>query len=95
MHFGIQDDATKRAEGMLKEADKMNCRKFVRAEDVVSGNSKLNMAFVAHLFNTFPCLEPRDDVSALSDFDLNQMDETREERSNPLHKNFSLKAPID
>lgn len=43
-------DTTKRAEKMLGQADKIGCRKFVSARDVVAGNSKLNLAFVANLF---------------------------------------------
>ena len=35
---------------------------------------------MAHLFNTYPALEPRDDLS-LADFDLGETNETREERT--------------
>merc|ERR1739838_1129247 len=45
-----------RAEKMLRAADRMNCREFVTPTDIVKGNSKLNMAFVANLFNTHPAL---------------------------------------
>lgn len=45
---------------MLQEADKLGCRQFVTPADVVSGNPKLNLAFVAHLFNTYPCLHKPD-----------------------------------
>ena len=41
---------------MLRAADRMNCREFVTPTDIVKGNSKLNMAFVANLFNTHPAL---------------------------------------
>lgn len=41
---------------MLKQADRLGCRQFVTAGDVVSGNSKLNLAFVATLFNKYPAL---------------------------------------
>ncbi len=43
---------------MLREADKLDCRAFVTADDVVNGNPKLNLAFVANLFNTWPGLKP-------------------------------------
>lgn len=46
-----------RAEQMLQQAAKLNCRKFVSPADVVAGNRKLNFAFVANLFNTCPGLE--------------------------------------
>uniref|UniRef100_A0A8C2XDR7 Plastin-3 n=1 Tax=Cyclopterus lumpus TaxID=8103 RepID=A0A8C2XDR7_CYCLU len=51
-----EKDLTKRAECMLKQADRLGCRQFVTATDVVSGNAKLNMAFVATLFNKHPAL---------------------------------------
>jgi hypothetical protein len=70
-----------RAEKLLCDADKMACRKFVRPVDIVKGNAKLNMAFVANLFNTYPGLTPTEEFTGLSDFDLNEMDETREERT--------------
>lgn len=50
-------DEKDRAERMLQQADKINCRKFVRPTDVVKGNSKLNLAFVANMFNTCPALD--------------------------------------
>lgn len=53
-----EKDMTKRAEGVLKNASKIDCDKFVKPRDIVSGNPKLNLAFVAHLFNKMPGLEP-------------------------------------
>lgn len=41
---------------MLKQADRLDCRQFVTPQDVVAGNHKLNMAFVANLFNMYPAL---------------------------------------
>lgn len=49
-----------RAGAMLNEADKINCREFVRPEDVANGNYKLNLAFVANLFNKYPALPEPD-----------------------------------
>lgn len=68
-------DNTKRAESMLKQADRLGCRQFVTAGDVVSGNSKLNMAFVATLFNKYPALTKPEN----QEWDLES--ETREERT--------------
>lgn len=53
-----------RAGAMLDEADKISCREFVRPEDVASGNYKLNLAFVANLFNKYPSL-PEPDAEEL------------------------------
>ena len=67
---------------MLKQADKIGCRKFVRPKDVVKGHQRLNLAFVANMFNTHPALDPPED--GLPDFDLGDFGETREERSKLL-----------
>ncbi|XP_043850654.1 plastin-1 isoform X2 [Dromiciops gliroides] len=67
----------KRAGLMLQEADKLGCRQFVSPADVVSGNPKLNLAFVANLFNTYPCLHKPD-----NDIDMNLLEgESKEERT--------------
>ncbi|XP_042349019.1 plastin-3-like [Plectropomus leopardus] len=70
-----EKDLTKRAELVLKQADRLGCRQFVTATDIVSGNSKLNMAFVATLFNKYPALTKPEDQ------DWNLISETREERT--------------
>lgn len=70
-----EKDSMKRAECMLKQADRLDCRQFVTAVDVVSGNAKLNMAFVATLFNKHPALtKPENQEWVLES-------ETREERT--------------
>ncbi|KAJ1090526.1 hypothetical protein NDU88_003658 [Pleurodeles waltl] len=53
--FNEQNDL-RRAELMLQQADRMCCRQFVTPADVVAGNTKLNTAFVANLFNMYPAL---------------------------------------
>ncbi|KFV88543.1 Plastin-1, partial [Struthio camelus australis] len=68
----------KRAECMLQQAEKLGCRQFVTPADVVAGNPKLNMAFVANLFNTYPTLHKPDN----SAYDLNLLEgESKEERT--------------
>lgn len=42
---------------MLKQAARIDCRQFVSPQDVVSGNQKLNIAYVANLFNMYPALK--------------------------------------
>jgi len=72
-------DDLERAECMLNEAEKIGCRSFVSAADVVSGNYNLNLAFVANLFNMHPGLEQQVDGI---DIDFSALpEETREERS--------------
>ncbi|XP_078734568.1 plastin-3-like [Lampetra fluviatilis] len=51
-----EQDETKRAEQMLQQADRLDCRQFVTPTDVVRGNYKLNLAFVANLFSKHPAL---------------------------------------
>jgi len=71
-----EPDMRERAEGMLQEAEKIECRSFVSADDVVKGNYKLNLAFVANLFNRYPALDQPANV------DLGEIhEETREEKS--------------
>ena len=43
-------------------ADRLGCRAFVTPRDIVNGHEKLNMAFVANLFNNHPKLDaPEED----------------------------------
>ncbi|KAJ1673046.1 fimbrin, partial [Spiromyces aspiralis] len=53
-----EKDLTTRAEMVLEYADRIGCRRYVSAKTILNGNPKLNLAFVALLFNTYPCLEP-------------------------------------
>jgi len=69
-----------RAEVMLQQADKMGCREFVTAQDVKNGHQRLNLAFVANLFNKFPGLvEP--EVKPEPEQPLAVTSETREEKT--------------
>jgi hypothetical protein len=69
-----ESDPHKRAELVLQNADKIGCRKFLRPNDIVKGNNKLNLAFVANLFNTCPGLEPVEQT-------FDEVEETREEKA--------------
>lgn len=64
-----------RAETMLQQAAKLNCRAFVTPQDVVNGVYKLNLAFVANLFNNHPGLDQPEQV------DFEGIEETREEKT--------------
>nr|XP_014354252.1 PREDICTED: plastin-2 [Latimeria chalumnae] len=73
-----EKEDVKRAESMLVQADKLGCRQFVTAHDVVNGNSKLNLAFIANLFNKYPALQKPEN----QDIDWSLLEgETREERT--------------
>ncbi|CAN9498518.1 unnamed protein product [Ophioblennius macclurei] len=73
-----EKEDVRRAECMLEQAERLGCRQFVTATDVVRGNPKLNLAFVANLFNKYPALKKPEN----QDLDLSAIEgETREERT--------------
>uniref|UniRef100_A0A8C7H5Y5 Plastin-3 n=1 Tax=Oncorhynchus kisutch TaxID=8019 RepID=A0A8C7H5Y5_ONCKI len=73
-----EKDDLRRAESMLVQADRLGCRQFVTPTDVVCGNPKLNLAFVANLFNKYPSLTKPEG----QDLDWAKLEgETREERT--------------
>merc|ERR1711915_650702 len=71
--MGKKDDLTERAEMMLEQAEKIDSRAVVTARDVVRGQEKLNLAFVANLFNNHPALDPPEE-------EIDIIEETREEK---------------
>lgn len=74
-----------RAEIMLQQAAKLKCRSFVTPQDVVNGVYKLNLAFVANLFNNHPALDQPNGIIE----GLETVEETREEKSkNYLFNSF-------
>ncbi|KAI4166712.1 MAG: hypothetical protein LQ343_007818 [Gyalolechia ehrenbergii] len=72
-------DLLQRAEQVLQNADKLSCRKFLSPQSLVAGNPKLNLAFVANLFNTHPGLDPITDEekAQVEDFDAEGEREAR------------------
>ncbi|XP_014216882.1 plastin-1 [Copidosoma floridanum] len=64
-----------RAEVMLRQAAKIDCRSFVTASDVVNGIHKLNLAFVANMFNKYPGLDK------LEEDNIETVEESREEKT--------------
>lgn len=72
-------DLLERAEEVLTNAEKLNCRKFLTPTSLVAGNPKLNLAFVANLFNTIPGLDPitEEEKLEVEDFDAEGEREAR------------------
>ncbi|PLB42392.1 fimbrin [Aspergillus candidus] len=72
-------DLLQRAEQVLTNADQVGCRKFLTPTSLVAGNPKLNLAFVANLFNTIPGLDPitEEDKLEVEDFDAEGEREAR------------------
>ena len=64
---------------MLQNADALGCRKFLTPSSLVAGNPKLNLAFVANLFNTWPALDPitEEEKLVVDDFDAEGEREAR------------------
>jgi plastin-1 len=63
----------------LDNADRLDCRKFLTPTSLVAGNPKLNLAFVANLFNTHPGLDPitEEEKADIEDFDAEGEREAR------------------
>lgn len=74
-----KQDLHERAEAVLQEADKLGCRKFLTPKSLVAGNPKLNLAFVANLFNNHPALDPitEEEKLEVEDFDAEGEREAR------------------
>ncbi|KAI9481272.1 MAG: fimbrin [Benjaminiella poitrasii] len=72
-------DLLRRAEMILDNAERINCRKYLTPTALVAGNPKLNLAFVAHLFNTHPGLDPltEEEAPEIEDFDAEGEREAR------------------
>jgi len=72
-----------RAQKVLQNADAMKAKAFVEPNDIAmvtqkgKNREKLNMAFVAHLFNNYPALHITEKV--IQDFDI--VEETLEEKT--------------
>lgn len=70
------NDLLEKAEVMLTQSDKLGCRSFLTPQNVVDGVYKLNLAFVANLFNNYPGLDTPENIEPLE-----TIEETREEKT--------------
>lgn len=74
-------DLHARAEQVLQNSDRLDppCRKFLTPQSLVAGNPKLNLAFVANLFNNHPGLDPitEEEKAEIEDFDAEGEREAR------------------
>ncbi|KAF7185758.1 Fimbrin [Pseudocercospora fuligena] len=70
-----------RAEQVLQNSDRLDppCRKFLTPKSLCAGNPKLNLAFVANLFNNHPGLDPitEEEKAEIEDFDAEGEREAR------------------
>jgi myosin heavy subunit len=85
-------DPSKRAEAVLINAEKIQCRKFVTPADIVKGNSRLLIAFLAVLFSKYPNMgevaEPKVEPKAPS-VDLSELERLRQENAQ-LHSEIDM-----
>lgn len=82
-------DLEQRAACVLSNAESVGVTPFIKPRDIVSGNSKLNLAFTAQLFNDRHGLLPLDEeeIKELADLDLDDAGDTREARTFKLWLN--------
>jgi len=76
-----EEDLEKRADKLLDIANRLGCRQFVTPKDIIDGNPRLNLAFVATIFNKYPGLGPTKEQIALEkisklETELNQVKES-------------------
>lgn len=76
-------DHNARAEHVIDNAKRLGAQVFIKAADIVGANKKLNMSFVAQLFNTCPGLVVTQEQISSYDFaslELDDAGDSREER---------------
>ena len=77
--FEVQ--AEKRAGHVIENAQRLSVETFIKPTDIISGNTKLNMSFVAQLFNTCPALQVEEEELKQVTEELDEdIGDTREER---------------
>jgi len=59
-------DLNKRAELVCEFAKRIGCLKFVTPKEIVSGNPRLNLAFVATLFTEYPQIGPTEEEKQMT-----------------------------
>lgn len=92
-----------RAELVLGNAAKINCRKYVSSADVAGGESEKNIMFVANLYNTFPNInvtnQPKGRVAvkqeAVQDLIDNEINDKREERGKAMACLILSRSSVD
>jgi plastin-1 len=78
-----EPSAVERAAHVISNAEKLHVEAFIKPTDITSGNAKLNLSFVAQLFNTCPALEGVEvnEIEAFKELLVDDdIGDTREER---------------
>lgn len=74
------DNLHERAAGVLDNGKRLGVHAFIKPNDIVKGNQRLNLAFTASIFNACPGLDPVEE-------EIEIIDETREEKAFRLWMN--------
>lgn len=72
-----------KAAHVIRNASALGAQPFIQPKDILDGNKKLNMSFVAQLFNTCPGLHVTEAQIAtfdLSSLEIDDVGDSREER---------------
>lgn len=76
-----EQTAQGRAAHVIQNARHLQVETFIKPHDITNGNPKLNMSFVAQLFNTCPSLDVVEaDMKKLNEILYDDVGDTREER---------------
>lgn len=90
-----RNDLSHRAEYIAAQGKQLGAEFHVKSSDIVSGNEKLNLGFVASLFNACPALDPPDEdtLKLFDELPDDDVGDSREERAFRMWLN-SLGLPL-
>ena len=75
-----ESDMKKRAEKILSFSSKLNINSYISSKDIVDGNEKLNILFVASIFNKITGLKPLNEKQKKEVKDILMDEDEKEER---------------
>ena len=81
--YADERDPLQRAAHVIRNAKQLGAQTFVQPRDITDGNKKLNISYVAQIFNAYPGLVVTEEVKASIDFSVLEIDDvgdSREER---------------
>ncbi|MCD7448669.1 Fimbrin-2 [Datura stramonium] len=74
-------DPLEKAKMVLEHADRMGCKRYLTAKDIVEGSPNLNLAFVAHIFQHRNGLSTQTKQTLFVEISPDEAQMSREERS--------------
>ena len=86
-----EKDLLKRAEQFLQQSEKIKARDFLTPEDIVEGNHKMNLAFLANLFSIFHETAAKESTEETeeeedNDLDIDKMEKKIQEMKKEIEK---------